>query len=789
MSEIEWELIDLLDLKKYKAKPDETVEEHTKRVVECAKTLWDLGYIKNTETKDLLIKSARYHDVGKVNSLFQERLETKKHFNKDVEVPHNILSYFMTDFKPNEYENDLVLYAVINHHHYVNNFKEIATQDKLLRNILRELKVIFPNEKQEFIKKQIIFKRNQANKIKSNIENRIKKEENLEPLIVLGLLNKCDYAASAHLSVEYPADFLIDKINNWVTNKSIALNELQNFCIKNRDKNLCVIGSTGMGKTEGALLWIGDQKGFFVLPLKTAINSIYNRIAEEILNYENLSKRVALLHGDTLDVYQKISTKESETLKDIDIIEYLNESKKHSMPLNITTPDQIFNFVFKYKGYEPKYAMMSYSKVVIDEIQAYSADLLSILILAVQKIIDIGGKVSIFTATLPPFIRDLLPKNEKNGVEIEKYKFEEGIFLNPEIRHNLKIVENEMTSGDIIQHYKNNNSRHKKYLVVCNTIKKAQEIYEEIAEELGKDKVKMLHSKYIKRHRKEKEDQIIMDGQTYIDNSVEVKKKELDEKDIIWISTQIVEASLDIDFDYLFTELSDLNGLFQRLGRVNRKGIKNTDEHNAYIFTEINKNILVRSDRDKGFIDNAVYELSKMAIINQGDGKISEEEKYRLIEKFLTTDNLKEKGSAFLEEYWELYDYYKSLNNGEISVEKAQKKLRNIISYDVFPVVEGELLNKDEIEGLINELSEIKSKIKDNVEEKKELILEYEKKKNELYSYSVSVGYYDINSDFEKDKIEISKGRNIYKSNCKYDDEVGYTRIRKEEKESFDSFI
>ena len=49
----------------------------------------------------------------------------------------------------------------------------------------------------------------------------------------------------------------------------------------------------------------------------------------------------------------------------------------------------------------------------------------------------------------------------------------------------------------------------------------------------------------------------------------------------IWVSTSVVEASLDIDFDILFTELSDLFSLFQRMGRVNRKGEKPYDNTNC----------------------------------------------------------------------------------------------------------------------------------------------------------------------------------------------------------------
>jgi len=50
-------------------------------------------------------------------------------------------------------------------------------------------------------------------------------------------------------------------------------NELQNFCIKNRDENIIAIANTGVGETEAGLLWIGDNKGFFILPLRTAINT------------------------------------------------------------------------------------------------------------------------------------------------------------------------------------------------------------------------------------------------------------------------------------------------------------------------------------------------------------------------------------------------------------------------------------------------------------------------------------------------------------------------------------
>lgn len=55
------------------------------------------------------------------------------------------------------------------------------------------------------------------------------------------------------------------------------------------------------------------------------------------------------------------------------------EVKKLSMPLTVTTMDQLFDFVFKYNGYEMKLTTFSYSKIVIDEIQMYGPELWLIL--------------------------------------------------------------------------------------------------------------------------------------------------------------------------------------------------------------------------------------------------------------------------------------------------------------------------------------------------------------------------------------------------------------------------
>ena len=322
---------------------------------------------------------------------------------------------------------------------------------------------------------------------------------------------------------------------------------------------------------------------------------------------------------------------------------------------------------------------------------------------------------------------------------------------------------------------------------MCNTVKKSQEIYQELKDK-GIDNINLLHSKFVKLERKEKENHIMSVGKTYKEDN-----ETINEIDEVWVCTQIVEASLDIDFDYIFTELSDLNGLFQRLGRINRKGAKNINDHNCFIFTEINQKLLIKKeDSIRGFIDEAIYKLSKKAILSHGDGILTEEDKLNLIDEYLTTENMKE--SVFLKRYWISYDYYSKLYMHELSAKDAEKYLRNIISFDVFPKdINNGLLNEEEINLIFQRIKTAKEHLNDknkSREEKKKYVFELSELKSEIMKYTVSVGLYDLGGEKVKylENIEISKNTSIPILLCHYD-ELGFRRLTEEESknENFDN--
>lgn len=629
------------------AKPSETIEQHTDKLLECAKVLYDLGYIKSEQLyKDLLV-ACKNHDMGKINSQFQIRIKRKSRFNYEIEVPHAVLSiFFVNDSECNDYTS--VLFAVLYHHYRKESPMNVFRRDRqLVEKFLTEL---------NFQSNDYNKMRRNLSKVKKIFQTNLNDKQKQYAVLLKGLLHKCDYSASANIPCEKKNDFLLESIEDWRSGK-FQYNTLQEFCIANRNENIMVTAPTGMGKTEAGLLWCGDNKCFFVLPLKTAINAMYVRIkklANDVEAEDVYKSRVALVHSDMKSYYLK-DANDKDTDYDFD---YEEVSRQFCLPVTVCTPDQIFDFVLKYPGYEYKLAISSYSKFIIDEIQMYSPDILAAIIYAIKMIHIMGGKVAVLTATLPPFVKEELLKIFGDDVQLADFS-SEGI-----LRHNVKVFDDKLETDDVIEIVNETNSDTvKKYLVVCNTVKTANRIYREVSESNIDAEINLFHANFIKKDRMKKEKEIM-----------EASEKELNEmtKPEIWISTSVVEASLDIDFDILITELSDLFSLFQRFGRTNRKGKKDFSDYNCYVFTEL-------QDRADSFIDKNIHNLSKDAIVTV-DGVLTEQEKNSLIEKYLSVEKVQDTDyykdyCKFFKNYEDEYDYLNS----------SKDSLRNIDRMDAIP--------------------------------------------------------------------------------------------------------
>lgn len=737
-------------LNKYLAKsnPQETIQEHTDNLIRNYKLFKNI--YPNLEIDwDILHLACLYHDLGKMNLKFQQKIEYGKVF-KD-EVPHGILSLaFLNakELKNKGYTKEqikILAHSIAYHHD-----RDFDYDNELITNEIELLKKEAANFDYNKIEDIYVKKISARYFCNDRIYEEEDEENFLKYIMIKGLLNRIDYAASGYIDVEKKNDFLIcsldNLMNDWKQKKpETNWNELQKYMINNRDKNVIVIAQTGMGKTEAGLLWIGDNKGFFTLPLKTAINSIYARVANNIIK-DDFEQKVGLLHSDTYSEYLNIDSSE-----DIDIDEYFNKTKQLSLPLTICTLDQIFDFVYRYRGFESKLATLAYSKVVIDEIQMYSPDLLAYLIIGLSYINKVGGAFAILTATLPNIVLDLL-EEENIAFAMPEKPFIDDTFN----RHSVKVIEDQINVEHILNLYNNN-----KVLVICNTVRKAQEIHRGLKED-GIENINLFHSGFTKEHRREKERKILRMG------------KESSTDSGIWVATQVVEASLDIDFDILITELSDINGLFQRMGRCYRKRSFDKKGYNCYVFNGGDKKC-----SGVGYVvDKEIFNLSKESL-KDTDGILTEKNKMDLIDSLYTTEKLE--GTEYYKFIKNNIDYVRSIEDFEKSKSEIKNIFRNINTITVIPK---EVYDKNhkEIGDCVNIISKSYDKNLSKDERKKvrqAKILA----RNRLMDFTVSVQYYLTEGNIINN-IKLNRNEFLPILNCDYSEELGIEIIKNKKEET-----
>ena len=355
---------------------------------------------------------------------------------------------------------------------------------------------------------------------------------------------------------------------------------------------------------------------------------------------------------------------------------------------------------------------------------------------------------------------------------IGNIEFKEQDFTNDLKRHSVKVMDESICEDDIIQCYNQNikEAKGNKILVVCNTIKKAQKMYDQIKEKDGTLNSHVFHSRFDREDRKKLENEIKEFGKTYNE------RNEIDIQNDIWIATSIVEVSLDIDFDYLFTELLDLNSLLQRMGRLNRKGEKEIEGYNCFVYYD---GANIKCGR-KGFIDKTLYQCSVDALA-EVDGLLSEADKKRLIDTYFTMDRVKD--SEFVREYKRIFEVFKDLEVGHFD-ENDMISLRNIATQNIIPKkVYDE--NYDEIVSKEKQLIEVGKEMKrlsiagEKGKEYQELYRKRLDIQEYLKGFIISIPLYEFriyDKKFWEDfgNVSISRNEKVPIMKCHYDEKGFY---------------
>lgn len=528
---------------------------HLKQVATAARVFAEyLGMDKN-----IAYNGAVLHDIGKAHPFFQKRI--KKETNSRAIFRHEIASLFFISVFPKE-QWDFLIEMVVGHHKSV--FQDVGEKGLLdleenddyedfhlgdwaswsvtALEILDELGINVTSIP-----------------VKQAIENLTYCIEYCSKTIRQkggsewrGLLMGADHFASALIEKTEKESLRIFRNPNLKFYE--RQHELYPLSLKRADldeKHTIVVACTGAGKTD-YLFRRCRGRVFYTLPFQASINAMFKRVGND-LEKDNPDIDIRVLHSTSIIVKRKKN--EETSLQNL-----IGSSVK------ILTPHQLSTIALGMKGYEAMILDIKGCDVILDEVHTYSGVSQALVLKLIQVLKALDCRIHIGTATMPSVLYDKI--KEILGTDVLEVKLSEDE-LNQFNRHVIHKLNSFEDANEIIQQ---NISEDKKILLVVNTIKDAQNIYEKIKESYPETPKLLLHSRFKRGDRNIKERQLIglnEDGNPTLEFNTS-------DGACIVVSTQIVEVSLDISFDVMITATAPLDALIQRFGRVNRKRTKET---------------------------------------------------------------------------------------------------------------------------------------------------------------------------------------------------------------------
>ncbi len=378
---------------------------------------------------------------------------------------------------------------------------------------------------------------------------------------------------------------------------------------------------TGSGKTEAALSYAAHllacgkaEKIIFALPTQATANAMLKRLDEiaSKLFPQNDSGRysnLVLAHGKArfqsnfkiLIDAARDTTRHNQTLNNDREREsfaqcalWLSESRKRVFlgQIGVCTIDQVLISTLPVRHNFVRGFGIANSVLIIDEIHAYDAYMYGLIEAALSNQKKNGGSVILLSATLPHQQRQCLidawggRTNDQSNIELTgsdqpPYPLITHLFFDqkpplsfrlpdeeqedlekagPQIAIHVCSTENmrlsDVLSREVIQKAKNGAL----VSIICNLVQDAQQVAREL-KDLTELAVDLFHSRFRFKDRFAKEEWLL---------DLYGKEDEKRAKGRILVATQVAEQSLDLDFDYMVSQLCPIDSLFQRLGRLHR---------------------------------------------------------------------------------------------------------------------------------------------------------------------------------------------------------------------------
>jgi CRISPR-associated endonuclease/helicase Cas3 len=358
---------------------------------------------------------------------------------------------------------------------------------------------------------------------------------------------------------------------------------------------------TGSGKTEAALAYAARilaeglaESIIFALPTQATADAMLSRlleVAERLFNDTN----VLLAHGKSrfnprfIDLKTTAERRRLRNYREqeasVQCALWLSQSRKRVFlgQIGVCTVDQVLVSALPLRHRFVRSFGLGKSVLIIDEIHAYDAYMYGLLDKVLRHQKAMGGSAFLLSATLPLSLRQkLLESWEADGSVLDAdddYPLITQVMAEETSLHALPEKERQrlarqkprkvriewqeiadMLPNNSLEQAINDAAREgANVVVICNLVADAQEMAQRLARCSNKE-VLLFHSRYRFKDRQRIQEQVMSCW----------GKKEPRLHGGILVATQVIEQSLDLDFDWMISQLCPIDLLFQRLGRLHR---------------------------------------------------------------------------------------------------------------------------------------------------------------------------------------------------------------------------
>ncbi|NLN59711.1 MAG: CRISPR-associated helicase Cas3' [Deltaproteobacteria bacterium] len=356
---------------------------------------------------------------------------------------------------------------------------------------------------------------------------------------------------------------------------------------------------TGSGKTEAALILAGRLMSagcgtgmFFALPTMATSNAMYDRIAKvykKFFEINDSAPSLVLAHGSShlSESFMATITTHDTDPSDEDpdtgrCSSWLADNRKKSLlaDVGIGTLDQALLAILPARFQSLRLYGLANHILIVDEVHAYDPYMNKLLQNLLSFHSALGGSAILLSATLPSHIRQdfvaAFARGSGDSQQLEQkscayplatvYEMESGIKeipidANPQrySRVTVRIADDESVITKQIEEAANEGK------CVCwirNTVHDAMAGYSSLKAKLDENNLMLFHARFAMG------DRLDIEGAVIRAFGKDSTARERSGK--VLIATQVVEQSLDLDFDLLISDLAPMDLLIQRAGRLHR---------------------------------------------------------------------------------------------------------------------------------------------------------------------------------------------------------------------------